>query len=206
MTTLTRWRVASDHADSSGGSHDGATLGSAELTTSDPAEIAARLGEYGIRFEQWPVRPLPDGAGQDEVLAAYQPEIDRLIAERGYRVVDVAQLHPPADRTDEAWRQLASGARSKFLNEHTHAEDEVRFFVAGAGIFYLHLGDDVVAVRCEQGDLISVPALTRHWFDMGTDPDFTAIRLFLDPEGWVGTFTGADIATRYPDFAALSPA
>lgn len=200
MTTLTRWTIAA------GTDARDATLGSAELTTSDPAEIAAELKGFGIRFEQWPVKPLPAGAGQDDVLAAYRSEVDQLMAEGGYKVVDVAQLHPPADRSDATWRQTAEGARSKFLNEHTHAEDEVRFFVSGAGIFYLHLDDNVLAVRCEQGDLISVPALTRHWFDMGTDPDFTAIRLFLDPEGWVGTFTGSDIAARYPDFATLSPA
>ena len=198
MTTLRRWPVTPATA----------SLDTADVTTSDPSEIAGELAAFGIRFEQWPVRPLPEGSGQDDVLAAYRAEVDALIAERGYQVVDVAQLHPPADRGDDTWRQTATGARSKFLNEHTHAEDEVRFFVDGAGIFYLHLDGDgdeaVVAVRCERGDLISVPALTKHWFDMGTDPDFTAIRLFLDPDGWVGTFTGDDIATRFPDFDTLS--
>ena len=48
------------------------------------------------------------------------------------------------------------------------------------------------------GDLISVPAGTKHWFDMGIDPEFTAIRLFTNSEGWVAEFTGDMIAQRFP--------
>jgi 1,2-dihydroxy-3-keto-5-methylthiopentene dioxygenase len=51
---------------------------------------------------------------------------------------------------------------------------------------------------------MSVPKGTRHWFDMGTTPDFTAIRFFHDEDGWVGDFTGDEIALRFPDFDALS--
>ena len=42
-----------------------------------------------------------------------------------------------------------------------------------------------------------VPANTTHWFDMGTRPDYVAIRFFHDEDGWVGNFTGDDIATRF---------
>ena len=50
------------------------------------------------------------------------------------------------------------------------------------------------------GDLLGVPARTPHWFDMGPRPRFTAIRLFLTPEGWVAQATGEDIADRFPRF------
>lgn len=91
--------------------------------------------------------------------------------------------------------------REKFLNEHTHGEDEVRFFVEGAGLFCLHIGDEVFQVLCEKNDLISVPAHTPHWFDMGSEPNFTAIRIFDNPEGWIAQFTGDDIASAYPRLA-----
>ena len=91
----------------------------------------------------------------------------------------------------------ASDMRRKFLSEHTHGEDEVRFFVAGQGLFTLHVSDRVYEVLCEAGDLIGVPALTRHWFDMGPNPDFVVIRLFNNPEGWVASFTGDAIADRF---------
>src|SRR3546814_8454772 len=57
--------------------------------------------------------------------------------------------------------------RAKFLDEHFHKEDEVRFFVAGSGLFTLHVGDKVYEILCEAGDLVSVPDGTTHWFDMG---------------------------------------
>ena len=48
--------------------------------------------------------------------------------------------------------------------------------------------------------LISVPANTRHWFDMGSNPNFKCIRLFTTADGWVGNFTGSEIAKTFPDF------
>jgi 1,2-dihydroxy-3-keto-5-methylthiopentene dioxygenase len=95
--------------------------------------------------------------------------------------------------------------RGKFLSEHTHAEDEVRFFVEGSGLFCLHLAERVVLVTCERGDLLSVPAGTRHWFDMGPRPSFSAIRLFINPSGWVAKFTGSDIAERFPKHDECAP-
>jgi len=154
-------------------------------------DIAATLTEVGVRFERWqaatPVRP---GASQEEVIAAYRPQIDQLMNERGYRSVDVVSLDRKHPQKDEL--------RARFLDEHRHSEDEVRFFVAGRGLFSLHIEDHVYAVLCEKNDLISVPAGTRHWFDMGEFPHFVAIRLFGSPEGWVASFTGDDIASRFP--------
>ncbi len=168
--------------------------------TDRPDEIAAALATIGVRFEQWTTVDLPPGAGQDAVLAAYRKHVDKVVAEQGFVLVDVAALHPTGA---PGWAATAAAARAKFLAEHTHADAEVRFFADGAGIFYLHIGDEVHAVLCEAGDLLSVPADTTHWFDMGTDPSFTAIRFFHDPDGWVGDFTGSDIASRFPDFDAL---
>jgi 1,2-dihydroxy-3-keto-5-methylthiopentene dioxygenase len=160
------------------------------------ADIASRLREIGVAFERWEAgRSLTSAATQDEVLAAYKSQVERLNAEYGFTSVDVVSLRP--DHPDRA------AMRGKFLNEHTHDDFEVRFFVEGKGIFYLHAADKVHAILCEQGDLISVPAGTRHWFDMGTAPDFKCIRFFTRPEGWVGNFTGSDIAQRFPTFDNL---
>ena len=43
-----------------------------------------------------------------------------------------------------------------------------------------------------------MPAGTKHWFDMGENPNFSAIRFFNNPDGWVAEFTGDQIATGYP--------
>ncbi len=161
--------------------------------TSDPKEIAVQLAALGVRFEQWEAnQPLSSGADQDEVLQAYREDVDRIMAESGFQSVDVVGLTP-----DHPQREAF---RAKFLEEHTHAEFEIRFFVEGSGQFNLHLDGKVVSVVCTQGDLISVPAGTPHWFDMGAQPHFQAIRFFTNPEGWVAAFTGSDIAQRYPRF------
>lgn len=174
----------------------------ATLQTSDHAVIAETLAPLGVVFEHVAAAErLPDTATQEEVLDAHRPLVDRLIAEHGYRLVDVAQLHPV---DSDEWRATAAAARTKFLNEHTHDEEEIRYFVAGSGVFYLHMEGKVHAMLCTQGDLLSVPALTTHWFDMGTSPDFTAIRFFHDDDGWVGTFTGSDISTHFPTFDELA--
>lgn len=160
------------------------------LETRDPARIAEALAPLGVRFEQWPSRPLPPEADQDAVLTAFAPEVERLKAEQGYRAVDVIRMVP--DHPERA------ALRTKFLSEHRHSEDEVRFFVEGEGLFTLRDDTQVHAVLCEEGDLISVPAGMRHWFDMGPAPRFTAIRLFVEPAGWVADFTGDTIADRFP--------
>jgi 1,2-dihydroxy-3-keto-5-methylthiopentene dioxygenase len=154
-------------------------------------DIAATLSEVGVQLERWEASaPIAAGASQDEVIAAYRPQIDKLMAERGYVTVDVISLTRDHPQKDEL--------RAKFLDEHRHAEDEVRFFVAGRALFSLHIEDMVYAVLCEKNDLITVPAGTRHWFDMGEEPHFIAIRLFNNPEGWVAEFTGERIADQFP--------
>ncbi|MBM7059283.1 acireductone dioxygenase [Pseudomonas sp. UL073] len=154
-------------------------------------DIASTLASVGVRFERWQAQaPIAPGASSDEVLAAYRSQIDQLMSERGYITVDVVSMTRDHPQKAEM--------RAKFLDEHRHGEDEVRFFVAGRGLFTLHIDDHVYAVLCEKNDLISVPAGTRHWFDMGDEPHFVAIRLFNNPEGWVAKFTGEDIAGRFP--------
>ncbi|SDU43024.1 1,2-dihydroxy-3-keto-5-methylthiopentene dioxygenase [Geopseudomonas guangdongensis] len=162
-----------------------------EKMLTDPADIASTLATVGVRFERWAANaPIAPGASPVEVIAAYHHEIEKLMFEEGYVTVDVVSM----DRNHPQKAEL----RAKFLDEHTHGEDEVRFFVAGRGLFCLHVDERVYAVLCEKNDLISVPAGTKHWFDMGEEPHFVAIRLFNNPEGWVAQFTGDPIAAGFP--------
>jgi len=160
------------------------------LQTEDAAEMAKALGRIGVRFERWEGVAVPEGASNEQVLAAYRPHLDKLMGETGAGSADVVSLTPDHPQ--------ASAMREKFLNEHTHSEDEVRFFVRGRGDFVMHVDGKVWDAHCVQGDLISVPAMTRHWFDAGEQPLFTALRVFTDPSGWVAEFTGTDMAQRFP--------
>ncbi|MFZ2168401.1 MAG: cupin [Methylococcaceae bacterium] len=163
-----------------------------ELYT-DFTAIQDELNIIGVQFEHWTANcPLAADAGQETVLAAYADSIARLKQQYGFQSVDVIKLSP--DHPDK------TVFRQKFLAEHIHDDFEVRFFVEGRGLFYLHVENKVYAVLCEKGDLISVPANSRHWFDMGANPEFTCIRLFTTPDGWLANFTGSEIAKIFPTF------
>lgn len=170
--------------------YDDSDSSTATFANDTHAGIAEALAAVGVGFERWEAKHAVTARDSHEhIIAAYQNDIDRLIAAEGYQSFDVVGLSP--DHPDKA------EMRKKFLHEHTHAEDEVRFFVDGQGLFSLHINDAVYEVLCEKGDLISVPANTPHWFDMGPNPRFVAIRLFNNPDGWLANFSGSDIANRF---------
>jgi 1,2-dihydroxy-3-keto-5-methylthiopentene dioxygenase len=157
-----------------------------------PDEIRAYLNARGVIYEQWQAAaPLPDNASQEDVLAAYAHQLEPYMSANGYRTADVIQVSPDTPNLE--------ALRAKFLSEHTHTEDEVRFFVDGEGMFWFNLGEpeDVFCVTCQAGDLISVPAHTRHWFDMGPKRRVKAIRMFIDMSGWTPHYTGSGVDERY---------
>ena len=161
------------------------------LVCNDLVSIQAELAQRGISLERWPVaHALPPRADQSTILATYANEVARVQGNGNYETVDTIRMTP--DHPDRV------ALRSKFLSEHTHSEDEVRFFVEGQGLFSLHIAGEVLVALCERGDLISVPAGTRHWFDMGATPSFCALRFFNNSEGWVANFTGDSIADHFP--------
>ena len=154
--------------------------------------IKGQLAKAGIGYERWAAeKALSADATPEEVAAAYKTSIDKIM-QQGYKTFDVVSLHPDAPNAAEA--------RKKFIDEHTHGEDEVRFFVDGSGMFYIRKMGKVLMMLCTKGDFINLPAGTTHWFDMGPKPFFKAIRVFNNPEGWVATFTGADISQKFPKY------
>jgi 1,2-dihydroxy-3-keto-5-methylthiopentene dioxygenase len=161
------------------------------LHSQDADQIGAALAQRGIGFERWPARQaLAADATPEHILEAYASEVARVQASGNYPTVDAIRLTP--EHPDRV------ALRQKFLAEHTHSEDEVRFFVEGRGLFCLHIGPEVLQVLCEANDFLRVPAGTKHWFDMGSAPRFTAIRFFDNPSGWVAEFTGEPIASQFP--------
>ncbi|MDJ0688655.1 MAG: hypothetical protein QNJ41_09100 [Xenococcaceae cyanobacterium MO_188.B32] len=157
---------------------------------SDGEAIATELAKVNVSFERWQANSeITNDADNDAIIAAYRQDIERLIQTSGYQTFDVITI-------DENHPQKTE-LRQKFLAEHIHDDDEIRFFIKGKGLFTLHIDDKVYEIICEQNDLINVPVGTRHWFDMGANPNFTCIRLFDTPAGWVAKFTGSDIAEKF---------
>ncbi len=166
------------------------TPGQPELITENPDQIAQALAPIGVRFERWPdsVAVDPD-AGSDAILAAYRPHLDALMDGHAGSA-DVLRLRPGND--------AYPAMRQKFLDEHIHTEDEVRFFIEGGGHFILHANGRVYDAYCTANDLISVPSGLKHWFDAGVQPHATVLRIYTDSSGWTPHYTGDKISALFP--------
>ena len=156
-------------------------------TLTEKQEIVAFLSTCGIDYEQWtPAHSVTADAAAETILEAYAAEIEQLKARGGYVTADVIDVSAATPGLDE---MLA-----RFSREHWHDEDEVRFIIAGHGLFHIHpAGGSVVAIEVAAGDLIRVPRGTRHWFDLCADRRIRAIRLFQDKSGWTPQYTDSGV-------------
>jgi 1,2-dihydroxy-3-keto-5-methylthiopentene dioxygenase len=165
----------------------------AKTTTNDFPEIQRYLHDRGIFLTRWDAAfPLKNDAGQDEILKAYAHEVEPFMKKNGFQSADVINVHPATENLP--------ALRAKFLSEHVHSEDEVRFFVDGEGKFWFHFDDgDVACLTCVRGDFLSVPKGYRHWFDLAPKYFVKAIRIFTSKEGWVAQYTGSGVDRLYND-------
>jgi len=161
------------------------------------AEIRRYLAARGIFHDRWQATvALPADADQETVLAAFAADLKPFMEKGGYKTADVISVGPRTPGLE--------AIREKFLAEHTHDEDEIRYIVEGEGLFWFNPGggEPVFSLLTQAGDVISVPAGTRHWFDLGPQPGVRAIRIFTDPAGWVANYTGSGIDRKYnPQYA-----
>jgi 1,2-dihydroxy-3-keto-5-methylthiopentene dioxygenase len=158
-----------------------------DRTLTEQESVTEHLATLGIEYERWePSHPVGPDAPAEEILAAYAEEIERLKARGGYVTADVIDVKP---ETPNLEAMLA-----KFRSEHWHDEDEVRFIIRGRGVFHLHPRQGpVIALEVGAGDLIRVPRGTWHWFDLCSDRNIRAIRLFQDPSGWAPRYTESGV-------------
>jgi 1,2-dihydroxy-3-keto-5-methylthiopentene dioxygenase len=108
----------------------------------------------------------------------HQGALDELKRARGYLAQDVIELRPDTPNLEVVC--------NKFKDEHLHRDDEVRFVLAGEGIFDIRSADDRwMRVKVEAGDLIVVPADLYHRFVLTDRREIRCVRLFKDAAGWV---------------------
>ena len=155
----------------------------------DESEIHQSLAALGIEYERWDLSRVPADAPADAVLAAYSEEIADLKSRGGYVTADVIDVNPETPNLD--------AMLARFDKEHTHSEDEVRFILAGRGIFFLHLGEKVVSVEVGPGDMLRVTKGTTHWFTLCEDRRIRAIRWFQDTTGWTPQYTGTGVDREF---------
>jgi 1,2-dihydroxy-3-keto-5-methylthiopentene dioxygenase len=160
-------------------------------TLREQDEIRDYLAGIGVEYERW---PLADGVAADasaeQILSAYGPQIEQLKKKGGYVTADVIDVHADTPGLD--------AMLARFNIEHRHDEDEVRYIIAGRGLFHIHPPDSpVVAIEVEAGDLIRVPCGTLHWFDLCGERRIRAIRLFQDVSGWTPHYTSSGVDRNY---------
>ena len=165
------------------------TIPDEDLKVEGEAEIRAHLAGLGIGFERWDLSRVPEDASAEAVLEAYAAEIDEMKRLGGYKTADVIDV---TAETPGLETMLA-----RFDKEHTHCEDEVRFILAGRGIFFLNLDGKVVSVEVHPGDMLRVPQGTTHWFTLCADRRIRAIRWFQDTTGWTPHYTASGVDAGY---------
>jgi 1,2-dihydroxy-3-keto-5-methylthiopentene dioxygenase len=149
------------------------------------SEIRAELAALGIDYERWSLDRVGPDVSAEEVLAAYADKIEAMKASGGYVTADVIDVNPTTPNLD--------AMLAKFDKEHTHSEDEVRFILAGRGIFFIHQSRRVASVEVVPGDMLRVPRGTTHWFTLCDDRRIRAIRWFQDTTGWTPHYTGSGV-------------
>lgn len=158
-------------------------------TIENEDEIRSTLAGLGIDYERWSLDRVPAGCSADLVLDAYRAEIEEMKRHGGYVTADVIDVNA---ETPGLEAMLA-----RFDKEHTHTEDEVRFILAGRGIFFLNLDGRVASVEVGPGDLLRVPRGTTHWFTLCEDRRIRAIRWFQQTSGWTPEYTQSGVDQGY---------
>jgi 1,2-dihydroxy-3-keto-5-methylthiopentene dioxygenase len=147
--------------------------------------VARYLRDRGLIYRHWGIDRIKRGmrilypfgnTEQRMLLGLYAEEILELKGSQGYVTQDVVALSAQTPNLE--------ALLSKFRREHHHRDDEVRFIVDGSGLFTIRQGALIFDIRVEPGDLLVIPAYTRHRFDLTEERKILCIRLFKDPAGW----------------------
>lgn len=161
--------------------------------------VSAYLKGQGMIYETWGIERLNgrlknsyalEVEDQRAILDLYASEISGLKSRQGYITQDIVVLSDATPNLD--------AILEKFRREHHHADDEVRFVVDGSGIFSVRKNVLIFDVTVTAGDLIVVPAYTRHGFDLTHERKIKCIRIFKDPAGWVAIYDKPVVSQSAP--------
>lgn len=167
---------------------------------SELSEISRELAPLNIQLNRWPVGDSPEVQrllakevlSEDEkaqVLQALDGYFEELKQTAGYQSRDLIVLHPEVPNLE--------ALLSKFDKCHTHADDEVRYIVAGEGVFgFVRPDGSQVELTVQPEEFINVPANTEHWFYLTAGRRIKAVRYFTTTEGWVPVYTSTEIRSQ----------
>lgn len=144
-------------------------------TITNNEEAKKFLKKYGLYMELW--QPEITDSGVLDPLLKYKNQIEKLKKKFSYASADCCTLNTSNPNLDKILEP--------FKKEHHHTDDEVRFTVEGEGIFGVNpLTDPPFEICVEAGDLLVVPAMTRHWFELTEKKNICCIRIFKENPKW----------------------
>ena len=154
-----------------------------DKTITNKEEAKLFLSKYGLYTEFW--QPEVSDPVISDPLVKYKNQIQKLKKKFGYASADVCAMKHDTQNLDKML--------SAFIKEHHHSDDEVRFTVEGEGIFGVNpLTDPPFEVYVQPGDLLVVPANTRHWFDLTDKKNICCIRVFKENPKWEAIYEISD--------------
>lgn len=156
-------------------------------TISDKSESKAFLEQYGLYAEFW--QPEINDQNVADPLTKYKNQIEKLKKKFGYATADCCTLNKSNPNLDKMLEP--------FRKEHHHTDDEVRFTVEGEGIFGVNpFTDPPFEIHVEPGDLLVVPAMTRHWFELTDKKNICCIRIFKENPKWEAVYEMPDFVVK----------
>ena len=166
-------------------------------------DIARELAPLNVQLNRWSIGNNPDlknllakDALSDEekaqVLEALDGYFEQLKQTAGYQSRDLIVLHPEVPNL--------STLLAKFDTTHYHTDREVRYIIAGDGVFgFVRPDSTQVELTVQAEDYINVPANTEHWFELTPSQRIKAVRYFTTTEGWVPEYTNTEKRFRQAD-------
>ncbi len=133
------------------------------LDSEEPISVE-QLKSEGVNYEKLDV-------------STYQSDLDRIKRDFKYTTQDIVEINPQTPNLEVIL--------AKFDKEHLHTDDEVRFVLAGSGIFDIRSNDNRwMRVEVFAGDYISVPENRYHRFFCMKDNFIRCVRLFKEDPVW----------------------
>jgi 1,2-dihydroxy-3-keto-5-methylthiopentene dioxygenase len=159
-------------------------------------DIARELAPLNVQLNRWSVGDNPEihrllakdalsDEEKEQVLQALDSYFEELKASAGYQSRDLIVLHPEVPNLN--------ALLSKFDPCHYHTDAEVRYIVAGEGIFgFVRPDGSQVELTVQAQEYINVPENTEHWFYLTPSQRIKAVRYFSTTEGWLPEYTGTE--------------
>ncbi len=165
----------------------------------DRADIDRELAPLNIQLQDWPISNDPEllkildqpqlSAEDHNVVLDHLDHYFEQLRASGYQMRDLIDLYANLVGLD--------AMLARFNRSHTHADDEVRYVVAGAGIFgFVRPDRSQIELTIQAAEQINVPAGTEHWFCLTPEQRFVALRYFRDTSGWHPNYLDTPILFR----------